>query len=348
LMAQAFDAERFKLSGELSPLADQLEILAGEAGVGALGAAFSISPAGLLAYRQAGTVVSELAWLDRNGMRLGTVGGPGDYTNPALSPDEKKLAVSRTDLQTKTRDIWIFDLERGASSRFTFDPADDSIQPGRPMGAELLLRLTNRKGHRDIYQKSADGTGPEELLIEGRRGEQASINDWTPDSKTILFGPIDNIWSFPLDRNRKPSPLFERGFPTRNPQVSPNGRWIAYGSNESGKFEVYVQRFPPSSGKWQISTTGGDEPQWRRDGKELFYLATDNRIMAVDVKAESTDFHAGVPKPPLFEIHGTPARRRNHFVVTANGQRSLAVLPLEQTHSSPITVVTNWMEQLKQ
>jgi hypothetical protein len=151
---------------------------------------------------------------------------------------------------------------------------------------------------------------------------------------------------FPLGGGGKPSPAVESPFTTQQAQLSPNGRWMAYRSNESGKFEVYVQSFPPAGGKWQVSTNGGEEPRWRRDGKELFYLAANSQLMVVEVKTDASAFEAGIPKP-LFEIRHTPAIRRNHYVVAANGQKFLAVLPLEQATSSPITVVVNWPAAVK-
>jgi Tol biopolymer transport system component/DNA-binding winged helix-turn-helix (wHTH) protein len=351
LVAQPFDAGKLELSGEALPVIDQLETPTNIMGVGAFGVAYSISDTGTLAFRQGkGVDMAELVWLNRNGTRLSTVGEPADYTNPALSPDEKKLAVGRRDPQAKTRDIWIFDLERGTSSRFTFDPGDDLNPTWSPDGNRIAF-TSDRKGHRDIYQKSAAGTGQDELLIEATTGNQVAIHDWSVDGRTILFHTTrqnreGNIWMLPLEGKRKPSLVIDTAFETTNARLSPNGRWIAYSSNESGKFEVYIQSFPPSGSKWQVSTKGGDEPQWRRDGNELFYLARDNRIMAVDVKTESPEFQAGIPKP-LFEVRRTPALRRNHYVVAANGQRFLAVLPLEETTSSHITVVTNWMAGLK-
>jgi Tol biopolymer transport system component/DNA-binding winged helix-turn-helix (wHTH) protein len=351
LMAQLFDAKRLELKGDPLPVADELETVAGITGTGSVGAAFSLSDTGMLAYHQGrGYGVSELVWLDRTGKRLGIVGDPAIYTNPALSPDEKKLSISRLDPETRTRDIWIFDLERETSSRFTFDPADDLNPTWSPDGNRIAF-TSDRKGHRDIYQRSASSTGQDELLIEATKGDQVAIEDWSGDGKTILFNGLGqkshavNIWMLPLYGNRKPFPVIESPFETRNARLSPDGRWIAYSSNESGKFEVYIQSFPPSGGKWQVSNNGGEEPTWRRDGKELFYLAGDNRLMAVDVKTES-GFHAGIPKP-LFEIRRTSALRRNHYVVAANGQRFLAVSLLQETTSSHITVVTNWMAGLK-
>jgi len=351
LMAERFDADKLELSGDALPVIDQLESPTNIMGVGAFGAAFSISDTGTLAFRQGrGVDMAELVWLNRNGTRLSTVGEPADYTNPALSLDEKKLAVGRRDPRSKTRDIWIFDLQRVTSSRFTFDPGDDLNPTWSPDGKRIAF-TSDRKGHRDIYQKSAAGTGQDELLIEASTGNQAAIQDWSVDGKTILFHTTrqnreGNIWMLSLEGKRKPSLVIDTAFETTNARLSPNGRWIAYSSNESGKFEVYIQSFPPSGSKWQVSTNGGEEPQWRRDGKELFYLARDNRLMAVDVKIESSDFQAGIPKS-LFELRRTPAARRNHYVVAANGERFLAVSPLEEPAASPITVVTNWAAGLK-
>ena len=266
LMAESFDAEKLELSGDALPVTDQLETPTNFMGVGAFGAAFTISDTGTLAFRQGrGVDMAELVWFNRSGTLLSTVSEPADYTNPALSPDEKKLAVGRRDPQSKTRDIWIFDLERGTSSRFTFDPGDDLNPTWSPDGKRIAFS-SDRKGHRDIYQKSAASTGQDELLMEATTGNQVAMHDWSGDGKTILFHTTrpdrgGSIWMLPLEGNRKPSRVIETAFETTNARLSPNGRWIAYSSNESGTFEVYIQSFPPSGSQAQISTDGGDEPQ---------------------------------------------------------------------------------------
>jgi Tol biopolymer transport system component len=346
-MAQSLDARKLELSGEPFPVAEQ--ILTFGTSTAVVVAHFSVSANGSLAYRNGAEAgQSEMVWLDRQGRRLGTVGEPAEYSNPALSPDEKQLAVDRVDPKTRTRDIWLFDLARGASSRLTFDPADDLSPTWSPDGKRVAF-TSERNGHRDIYQKLASGTGEDELLLEG---ERRNMEDWSPDGRFLIYnmgGPV--VQAFPIGGDRKPVTLLKNSVGSVNQaQVSPDGQWIAYRSTESGKGEVYVQPFSAggqtSTGKWQVSTNGGEQPQWRRDGKELFYISAGNQLMAVDTQGGSSGLHAGIPKP-LFAVRISPTIRRNHYVVAANGQRFLAVMPLERAASSPITVVVNWMAGLK-
>ncbi len=352
LMAQPFDAPKLALSGEPFPVAEQVQVGGGTAGT-FNAARFSASANGTLAYRRGtGLGASEMVWLDRDGKRLGTVGEPADYSNPALSPDEKKLAVSRVDPQAKTRDIWIFDLERSTSSRLTFDPAEDLNPIWSPDGSRIAF-TSERKGQRDIYQKLSNGTGEEELLLHS--GERKSVEDWSADGRFVLynFGAVGRtvVQALPLAGDRKSVTVLQAAAgAAEQAQLSPNGPWLAYRSTESGRSEIYVQRFsgagPNSGGKWQISTNGGQQARWRHDGKELFYLAADNKLMAVDVKADASVFQAGIPKP-LFEVRVGTAARRNHYVAAANGKRFLVVQLLEQAASAPITVVVNWPAAVK-
>ncbi len=206
LMAQAFDAGRLELAGEPFPAAENMSIAADLGGP--FLALFSVSDTGVLAYARGGGsgLKKELAWFDREGKRLGAVGEPGDYSNPAFSPDEKRLAVARVDPQANSRDIWIFDLARGTSSRFTFDPADDFNPTWSPDGARIAFTSV-RKGNRNLYLKSAAGAGGEEPLLESEA--QKSVTDWSPDGRYLLFnssetGALDDVWAIPLEGDRKP------------------------------------------------------------------------------------------------------------------------------------------------
>jgi serine/threonine protein kinase len=338
LMSQRFDTRSFELAGDAAPVARQVAMLP------AINLAlFSASQTGVLAYRTGtGITRARLLWLDRSGKELGTIGENGDYSNPALSPDEKRLAVGRRDPRSGTRDIWVFDLTRGTSSRLTFDPADDTNPSWSPDGNWIAF-TSDRKGERHLYRKLASGTGEEEVLWE--LGERKSVEDWSNDGRTILFNNLSpkrpaDVWALPLEGDRKATPVLSAPFAEDQAQLSPDGRWIAYRSYESGRYEVYVQSFPPSGGKWQISTAGGNEPQWRRDGKELFYTAPGNKLMAVEVRAGGALLEAGIPKE-LFEFRGGPVFR-NRYAVAGNGERFLVVALDEQTSSAPITVVLNW------
>ncbi len=338
LMAQAFDARRLELRGERFPVAEPV-LLPSAPAQGF--AAFSVSQNGVLAYRTLGLASTELIWFDRQGRRLGTAGEPGNYSVPALSPDEKTLAVTRIEPQVGTRDIWLFDLARGTPSRFTFDPSEETNPTWSPDGARIAFS-SYQKGHAEIYQKAATGAGSAEPLKES--SEPKGVESWTPDGRFILYDSGDKLWALPLTGDRKPFVLFVLSGEDRS-QVSPNMKWMAYQSAESGRTEVYVQSFPPSGGKWQVSTAGGEEPYWRRDGKELFYVEG-KRLMAVQVNSDGQIFRPGVPKP-LFEVLLENEDRRSRYQVAANGQRFLVNVPLESTLSAPITVVTNWTAGLK-
>jgi len=340
LMAQAFDAGRLELRGDPLPVAEQV-FLGSPTNVPALAfGAFSASENGVLAYRTGrGVGASELVWLDRQGRRLGTVGEPAAYSNPALSPDEKKLVVCRVNPQVGTRDLWLFDLARGTPSRFTFDPADETNPVWSPDGSRLAFNIIH-KGVRDIYQKVASGAGETEALLES--SEIKEFVDWSADGRSVLFMPPGGgAWELPLEGDRKPrGPFRPSANFGNNFRISPNGRWVAFQSGESGRQEVYVRSFPPSGGRWQVSTAGGVEPCWRRDGKELFYREG-NKLMAVEVKTDSTLFEAGVPKA-LFEVRLETVARQRRYQPAANGQRLLVNVPVETSTSSSITVVLNW------
>lgn len=338
LMAQPFDSRKLELSGEPFPIAEQV------AETQFFGSAFSVSGNGVLAYRSGGAGGNtELVWFDRSGKRLQSVGEPAVYTNPALSPDEMRLVVDRLDPKTKSRDIWTFDLVRGTASRLTFDSADDHNAAWSPDGTRIAF-ASDRKGHRDLYQKLASGTGEDELLLES--AERKAVEDWSPDGRFLLYDqgqPLD-LWVLPLFGERTPFPFLKSPFTESQAQFSANGRWVVYGSNESGRNEIYVQAFPPTGGKWQVSTARGSDPQWRLDGKELFYLEG-GKMMAVPVNTGGPAFEAGIPAA-LFTTAIPVASRRNRYVVAANGQRFL-VNTVPEELQSVFTVVLNWEAGVK-
>jgi len=336
LMAQAFDTKKLDLWGERLPIAEQVLMSPAYA----LGlAAFSASNNGVLVYRTL-RETTELVWFDRQGSRLGTVGEPGNYSVPALSPDENTLAVRRTDTQLGTHDLWLFNLKRGMPSRFTFDPGEETNPTWSPDGTRIAFS-SYQKGSYDLYQKAATGAGNAVPLMEPN--ESKIVHTWTSDGRFVLYTSADKHWALPL--TGEATPILLSGTSSGDGiSVSPNMKWIAYRSAESGGNEVYVQSFPPSGDKFQISTAGGEEPYWRRDGKELFFIAG-KQLMAVDVNSGPV-FDRGVPKP-LFEVLLETEARRSRYQVAANGQKFLVNLPLEPS-SAPVTVVTNWTAGLKQ
>jgi Tol biopolymer transport system component len=345
LMAQPFDPGTLKLSGDPHPVTDHLERSA-RSRTALYIATFSASPNGVLAWRS-NTQSSQgsLQWFDRTGKKLAAIGQVADYSNPSLSPDDSKLAVCIRDPQTKTRDIWVFDLLRGSSTRLTFDPADNIDPIWSPDGTRIAF-TSDRSGQRNIYWKLADGSQPEELLLGGK--EQENVEDWSRDGKYLIYNYGQNpvhLYVLPL-ADRKPVPFLTASFNTQEGQISPNGRWIAYISTESGRHEIYVEGFnlDPSQprGKWQISVAGGELPRWRGDGKELFYHMGDT-YYAVDVKTDGPSFSAGIPRI-LFQVPtvNSSATGGSPFVVTRDGQRLLVLEAVQQTLSAPIDVLVNW------
>ncbi len=340
LTAQPFDAARRRVTGDAFPVADQLFSLGG-----VYGSAYSTA-AGSLVYRTGDSASAMvLAWYNRKGTREGQVGEPGDYTNPALSPDGRTLAVGKRDPVTRNRTIWLFDLVRGTSSRLTFDPSDNLNPTWSPDGRQIAFS-SKRKGEREIFLKSSSGTGQEETLL--RSDLQSNVEDWTRDGKYLIYnqqspGKIE-ILALPLTGDRKPIVAIGGPGQPQEGQVSPDGKWMAYRSTESGRPEVYVQNFPPAGGKWQISTGGGADPQWGRNGKELFYVEG-TKMIGVEVKADGARFDAGVPKA-LFETR-LAVVGRNRYVVSPDSQRFLVVTPNETASGSPLFVVQNWYAGVK-
>jgi Tol biopolymer transport system component/DNA-binding winged helix-turn-helix (wHTH) protein len=340
LTAMRFDAKALQLSGEAFSVANHILI---DPYPGLARASFSVSQNGVLVYRtgvDAGS--TELVWLDRQGNSISRIGEPADYSNPALSPDEKKLAVSRMDPANRTRDLWIFDLLRQTSSRFTFDPADENKPIWSPDGSRLAFN-SMRKGFSDIYVKEATGTSAPELLLTSNQNK--SVQDWSPDGRFITYRMGNAIWALPLEGEGAGKKVLIQSIPevAAAAELSPDGRWMAYQTNEANRAEIYVQRLHPPDGKWQLTTAGGMEPHWRHDSKELFFT-TQDKLMAVPVKINAGVFEAGTPKA-LFDLRLENAGRRSRYQVAANGQRFLVNRPIQL--SSPIVVAIDWNDNIR-
>ncbi len=346
LMGQAFDARRLELVGESFQVADRV---AENINASAL-SGFSASQDGVLAYRaDVGSLAVQPIWFDRTGKELGPAAARGQYDEPALSPDGNRLAAERTQPPSNTYDLWMFDLVRGVSSRLTFDPATDMDPVWSPDGTRIAFASRRGAAVRNLYLKSASGAGADELLL--KLADDSWPTDWSKDGHFILYSDVSansqqDVWVLPLSGDRKPQPFVQTPANESGGRFSPDGRWIAYASNENGRSEVYVQSFPASGGKWQISSSGGNEPSWRGDGREIFYRGADDKIMAVPVTTGVT-FMPGVPRA-LFQARiGGPTARRNHYVSTADGQRFLILTPSEEQSTTPVTVVVNWTAELK-
>jgi Tol biopolymer transport system component len=340
LMGQSFDTRALQLTGEPFLIIEQVKTYS-------IFLHVSAAEDGTLAFREAGQK-PQLVWFDRSGKRLGTVGEAAEYANPNLSADDERLAVNIIDPKTKSRDIWLFDLARGARSRFTFDPADD-INPVWSKDGSRIFFTSDRKGPRDVFQKKVNAAEDEELIYASP--EYKNVEDLSPDGRLLIYNANagDNttkvdLWLLPLEGERSPKPFIKTQFNEANAAISPDGRWVAYDSDESGRREVYVATFPQLSGRWQVSASGGKEPQWRRDGKELFFINNNNDLMAAEVKPGSGAFETEAPKllftTPLTTIG------RNRFVATRDGQRFL-VITWPEVAPAPINVVVNWVAEIK-
>lgn len=353
LMAQPFDAKHLEPVGEPVPIAG--EVL--QQWDVDHKADFSASSNGILMFRGMRGLDTRLVWRDRVEGQSVLVATPFHYSEPTLSPDQKQIALSRFDPRPSTQfgigvtkvtsDIWVTDARSGAGSRFTFDPAADFAPVWSPDGTRIVFS-SNRTGRVSLFQKNVNGVGGEQLLLGTPGSKHAQA--WSPDGRFLAYVTYDqktheDIWLLPMltaAGDRTPVPLLRTEFTEEQLTISPDGRWFAYTSNESGRSEVYVQSFPSPGGKWQISTDGGGDARWRSDGRELYYIAEDRRLMAVAVRTGDR-FERGVVTP-MFDTGMQPhwAAARNHYDVSRDGQRLLFMSPVDDIRSSPFTVVVNW------
>ena len=343
LLAQKFDNENLQLTGNSFPIAEEVGFEAST-----FQTYFSVSQTGRLAYSSGNYGLTQLTWVDRSGKELGTIGQPRSYyIRPWVSPDGKRMAVDGPDMQGN-RDIWLIDLVTGTPTRFTFDPSTELFPVWSWDGTRIVF-ASDREGPRQLYVKNATGAGKEELLLKSEANKIPM--DWSPDGRFIIYIVNDpktkiDLWVLPLFGDQKPVPFLQSAANERQARFSPDGRWIAYVSDESGTNEIYVRSFPDSGGKWQISTNGGYHLAWGHKG-ELFYISTDKKMMAVEVKGEGTTFQRGTPKA-LFDRRipsfNTPLAQ---FAVTADDQKFIVANPVADNTSVPITVVLNWTADLK-
>jgi Tol biopolymer transport system component len=291
-------------------------------------------------------------WTDRTGKRIGTIGVPGLYRNPALSPDGTRVAVEVTDPQRHTQDIWIIDVARNSSSQFTFDPANDVYPIWSPDGLRVMFGSDRDGGVFNLYQRVANSSGADERVL--RSDDDMPPVTWSPDGTFVLYRAVAggyNLGILPLNGKGTPRLVLPPAtFGQIQGDISPDGQWIAYHSDESGRYEIYIRNFPVPLGKWLISEGGGLYAKWRADGKELYYYGVDGRLMAVPIDTGNT-LQAHTPVP-LFEQHllnGPYAALgyRRQYGVTQDGQRFLLNVPQEGDGSPFITVVVNWPSVIK-
>ena len=346
LFAQAFDADRLVLTG--SPF----RVAAQPAGWWA--PALSLSTTGTLAYRVRSPALPSygarpLIWFDRSGKEIGRVGDADPGIRPSLAPDGRQVAVMRSADPVSPPDIWLIALDRDVLTRFTSNGGINLDPIWSPDGREIAFSAS-LKNQFDLYRQRVDGTGKEELLLA--TPEAKTPSDWLPQGQLLLYTTFfesktaTDIFALPLNGERKPTPVVQTAFEERSPQFSADGHWIAYESNETGQFEIYLQQFPGPGGRQRISNAGGAQVRWRRDGKELFYIALDGRLMVVPIRfaSDGQTVDAGTPTP-LFATHvggAVSGLDRQQYMVSPDGQRFLMSVVPEDPHPPPITVILNW------
>jgi DNA-binding winged helix-turn-helix (wHTH) protein/Tol biopolymer transport system component len=339
LFAQRLDLSRYQLEGEPHQVVENVNN--NEAG----DAAFSVSTNGVLVYRGGMPApLVELAWYDRKGRRLGPLGEAGDYWQFALSPDEKRLAVQRF-LSTGDVDLWLLEVRTGVFSRLTFGPSWE-FDPLWSPDSQRIVYAVGREDGTDLMEMVVGARTPQMIYSDNR---SLLLDDWSPDGRFIVghvFPPGPElemaVFVLPMQGERKPQ------YPLRGPfikdqfHVSPDSQWVVYNTDESGRFEVFISSFPDFHLKRQVSTRGGGEPVWRRDGKELFYLSPEGKLMSVEIRA-ATSLEIGEPKV-LFQSPIKPSYSLNTWLATHNGQKFLFQEPHKGSPGrvEQINVVVNW------
>jgi Tol biopolymer transport system component len=352
LLAQPFDTGTRALSGVPVPVTDRLDTAA-VPGI----AAFSLSDTGVLVYGvgDATAAPSELAWVGRDGRPLGTIGPPGNYRGIDLSHDGTRIAVHRHDRDGG--DVWLIDTTRGATSRFTFEATQDNSSPAWSSDDRRIAFASWRNGRWGVQVKPADGTGSETRAVELDDPGALAIGpmSWHPGGASLTFAVFDratqwDLWRLRLGSRPAADPLLRAATFERHGQVSPDGRWLAYMSRETGVNEIYVSGLSPDAGKWAVSSGGGTVPRWRGDGRELYYLSA-GRMMAVDVAARGAALAIGV-SVPLFSYGHANVTHPDYFpyAVSHDGQRFLLTRDMRGTAREPadmpLVVVTGWADAL--
>lgn len=353
LMAAPFDAVSAQIAGDVFPLAQGVSLVSPSSYM-----PVSVSDNGVLLYQaaDAGGEESQIALFDRSGKPLGPVSAPGKVSNPAFSPDEKLVAFQRAN--GAGEDLWLRDLNRGTETRLTND-ASSNVAPFWSPSGDRIVFASNRSGVFNLYQKAVSGSGPETRLLANRITD--SPTQWSRDGRFIVFFELDpknkrDLWVLPTRAGAvdgKPVPFLQSEFDELLGQISPDGHWMAFTTDQSGRREVFVRPFPRGEGAWIISINGGQAPRWRGDGKELFFVAADGKLMAVPVKTATPGsvafFEAGTPFA-LFDAHISRNADDRYFQydVTADGKRFLITTGSGGTKTErSLTIVTNWLAATK-
>ena len=335
LTAQRFDLGRLALDGQPVQLADAVD-------------SFSVSDTGLLLFRKGAGVPQnkELTWFNRSGEQMGRVGAPDNYGDVELSPKADRVAVDI--YANQNRDVWVIDVARNVPSRITFNSTEWS--PSWSADGSQIIFASSRGGANHIYRKSSTGVGTEELVSPD--GNRIPVN-WSADGRYIVFSRLTpsgtgvDTWVMENFGEKKASPFVESQFDKAQARISPDGHFLVYATNDSGIYQVVVETFPdPNGGKWQITAQGGIEPKWRRDGRELYYLGLDGKLMAVQVKPDHT---FGTPavlfQTPLPVGRNVTAPRNRRYDVAPDG-RFLIAAPVAAAAGPVVVAVVNWTSAL--
>jgi Tol biopolymer transport system component len=345
LVARRFDASRLTFSGDEVAIAERIWIpTTSPRPLGQPTGAFSAAETGVIVYQSTAAAGSQLVWFDRAGRPAGVLGDAADYADVFLSPDGRHASASIA-TPGGTRDIWTFDVTRNVPTRFTFDSGNEFEGIWTRDNSRIAFN-SNRDGPLNLYVKSAGGTGPEELLV--RDGQEKFAQSWSSDGQFLLYiatppgqGGQQDMWVVPMAKDRRPFPYLATKFQEGvGAQFSPDGRWVVYTSNESGRQEVYVASFPVPDRRWPVSIAGGLLPRWRGDGREIFYFEAGNsRVMAAEVTNDGAALRVGTPRP-LFNVR--PAGGRKFWDVSPDGQRFLVNTALAAPDEAPLRLLVNW------
>jgi Tol biopolymer transport system component len=346
LRAQRFDPERLEVSGDPVILMDAVQYM----GV-YQSHLFSVSDTGTLAFVAGeGTLTRSFTWIDRKGTVLETIGKPGNFFSPRLSRDGRRIAFDQSEATSDSGDIWVFDRGRGVATRLTFDPRNESA-PVWSHDDRRILFFGNLPSQTDLFAVPSDGTGAVETILSN--GGDYLACDWSSDGRFILLQSTrgtglsnTDLWIYSLE-DKKAEPWLESPYAEKQGRFSPDRKWIAYASNESGRTEVYVRGFMPAGGKWRISSEEGSSPVWRADGKELFFVSSDSKVMSAAIRPAAT-FDAAAATP-LFNIPGDllDVGVVTQYDVSLDGQSFLMNLETPTEARRMITLVTNWPSLLK-
>src|SRR5579864_537054 len=347
LMAQPFNPRRLELSGEPQPIAENVGTNGGTARP-----LFSVSENGSLVFQSGDPSGGwNLFWFARDGKKIGSVGQAARYFAPALSPDGTRMATTIFSGLQGTGDVWICDLQRGTSTRLTFNPSLQQVPIWSPDG-KTVFYASSIIGPPHIYAKAADGSGSERAVLESKDAVEIP-QSVSPDGHYLLYERRDlgnshtgfDLWALPLSGDGKPFPIVQTVFDDIRPAVSPDGKWMAYQNNESGRMEVYITAFPDGGAKWQVSSNGGTDAKWRGDGKEFYFLDSADNMMAVDVSTANRAIRLGVPHV-LFQVVGAQ-RQSGPYDAAADGKKFLINSGNPQEGNEPVTLVQNWPAELK-